>query len=42
MILVNIIKDLNGNEEKIVRLEINKSDIKELKLIYFEYNNKRK
>ena len=28
MILVNIIKDLNGNEEKIVRLEINKSDTK--------------
>ena len=28
MILVNIIKDLNGNEKKIVRLEINKSDIK--------------
>ena len=42
MILVNIIKDLNGNEEKIVRLEINKSDIKVLKLVYFEYNNKRK
>ena len=28
MILVNIIKHLNGNEKKIVRLEINKSDIK--------------
>ena len=36
MILENVIKDLNGNEEIIDRLEINKSDIKELKLVHFE------
>ena len=39
MILENVIKDLNGNEEKIDRLEINKSDIKELKLVHFENKN---
>ena len=29
----------NVNEEKIDRLEINKSDIKELKLVHFENKN---
>ena len=42
MILENVKQEVNGKEETLDKLEINKSDIKELKLVHFEMKTEEK
>ena len=42
MILENVKKEIDGKEETFDKLEINKSDIKELKLVHFEMKPEEK